>query len=114
MADSDKEGQESGDPNLQKARDRADKNNKKGGTNAPPGLGAPKPGVDMNEINLDVAPNTGGGGVGSATGPGPKREERKDRRPGDDTDNITEDLDEYDDAGAPFFRQMVNRFPKTI
>ena len=114
MAESDQPGQENSDPNVQKAKERAEQRQREQRTNAPNSMGQPggaNKGVDMNDINLDVK---GEEKKGPGFGSNPSRPTRGPNRASADEDEKEEDLDGYDDEGAPFFRIMINRFPKTI
>ena len=116
MAESDDPDKESDDPRVRKAKQRAqEKKNdpRAGGTNNP--TASPTPGggngVQMNDIKLEEGKDAEEKKTGqpSSTGPGPRP-----RKPAEDDDEDQEDLDGYDDEGAPFFTQIVNRFPKTM
>ena len=133
MADSDKAGQENQDPNVKRAKERAqqkkDDPTKKDAPNAAagrPGMDSKNPsapipikkaGIDMKEIELDEKKpgeesKTANPLPGAGLGPGPRAPDRQVNKPEEDDEE--EDLDGYDDEGSPFFTQVVSRFPKTI
>ena len=73
-----------------------------------------KPGVDMKDIDLGIPghPEEKKQPAGLGSGPLPPKE--KPKKPEENEDEHAEDLDGYDNEGAPFFSQVVSRYPKSI
>jgi hypothetical protein len=143
MADSDDKAKENQDPNVRKAKEKAqqkkDESNKKEPPNAPgsqkkmeskgvagqgPKGNVPgrEPGIDMKEIELDNKKDekkpgeeskTNLANPGAGLGSGPRQPDRRVNKK-DEDDEEDEDLDGYDEEGSPFFTQVVSRFPKSI
>ena len=129
MAKSDEPTQESNDPNVQKAKKKQEKKRDdpraagspaKGPDGSPlpnDNFGGAKPGggvVEMKEIDIDLPGEENKSNQPPGVGPGPKASGPKRGRAGDEDEEVEEDFDKYDDEGAPFFNQIVMRYPKTI
>ena len=129
MAKSDEPTQESHDPNVQKAKKKQE-----GKRNEPRAAGSPakgpdgspvpndnfggnKPGagVEMKEIDIDLPPGEENkSNKPPGVGPGPRASPSQRAKAGDDNEDEEEDFDKYDDDGAPFFNQIVMKYPKSI
>ena len=86
------------------------------GTGKPAGIEGDdsKPAVEMKDIDLGIPGHPEEKKQPAGLGSGPLPPKDKPKKPEEDEDEHAEDLDGYDNEGAPFFTQVVHRYPKSI